>query len=62
MKGCPPQPGLTVMQRTWSATASSSRDRVDRGAGLSAIPARQPASRIAPRVRCACGVGLDVDA
>ena len=55
MNGWPPQPGLTVMQRTWSATPSSSRTDSGGVPGLIAIPARQPASRIAFRVRLVCG-------
>ena len=56
MKDWPPQPGLTVMQRTMSARPRSS-ERASTGVpGLIAIPARQPSSRIAARVRLACGV------
>ena len=53
MKGCPPQPGLTDMQRIRSADAVSSTTDSAGVPGLSARPARQPASRIAPRVRWA---------
>ncbi len=56
MNDWPPQPGLTVMQRTMSAKSLSS-DTVSTGVpGFRAMPARQPSSRIAARVRLACGV------
>ena len=51
MNGCPPQPGLTDMHRTTSAAAPSSETATAGVPGLRAMPARQPASRIAP----ACG-------
>ena len=56
MKAWPPQPGLTVMQRTMSASPRSSATASTGVPGLIAIPARQPSSRIAARVRLACGV------
>ena len=55
MNGWPPQPGLTDMQRTTSAAAVSSATESAGVPGLRATPARQPASRIAPRVRWTCG-------
>ena len=55
MNGCPPQPGLTDMQRTRSATPESSAIEVAGVPGFNATPARQPASRIAFRVRLTCG-------
>src|SRR4051812_695151 len=56
MKDWPPQPGLTVMQRTTSARPRSSCTASTGVPGLIAIPARQPDSRTAARVRLACGV------
>ena len=56
MKDWPPQPGLTVMQRTRSARPRSSETASTGVPGLIAMPARQPSSRIASRVRLACGV------
>ena len=56
MKDWPPQPGLTVMQRTRSAMPRSSETASTGVPGLIATPARQPSSRIARRVRLACGV------
>ena len=56
MNDCPPQPGLTVMQRTMSARPPSSETASTGVPGLIATPARQPSSRIAARVRLACGV------
>ena len=56
MKDWPPQPGLTVMQRTRSARPPSSASASAGVPGLIAMPARQPSSRIAARVRLACGV------
>ena len=56
MKDWPPQPGLTVMQRTMSARPRSSATASTGVPGLIAMPARQPSSRIAARVRLACGV------
>ena len=64
MKGWPPQPGLTVMQRTTSAASPSSATASTRVPGLSAIPARQP--RLADRGEGAVGVrrrlGVEGDA
>ncbi len=56
MNDWPPQPGLTVMQRAMSARPRSSVRASTGVPGLIAIPARQPSSRIAARVRLACGV------
>ncbi len=56
MKDWPPQPGLTVMQRTMSAIPRSSWTASTGVPGLIATPARQPSSRTAARVRWACGV------
>ena len=56
MNGWPPQPGLTVMQSTMSAQPRSSETATAGVPGFSAIPARQPSSRIACRVRLAWGV------
>src|ERR1700761_4648439 len=56
MNDCPPQPGLTVMQRTMSARPRSSESASTGVPGLIAIAAEQPSSRIAERVRLACGV------
>ena len=56
MNDCPPQPGLTLMQRTRSAQSRSSATASTGVPGLIATPARQPSSRIACRVRLACGV------
>ena len=61
MKAWPPQPGLTVMQRTMSASPRSSATASTGVPGLIATPARQPSSRIAARVRLACGVASCVE-
>ena len=47
MNGWPPQPGLTVMQSTWSSAPASPSTTSTGVAGLSARPAWQPASRMA---------------
>ena len=54
MNGCPPQPGLTDMHRTRSAAAVSSDTETAGVPGFRAMPARQPASRIACSVRFTC--------
>ena len=56
MKGWPPQPGLTVMQRKMSASFTDSLTAATGVPGLIASPARQPSSRIAFSVRLTCGV------
>ena len=61
MKAWPPQPGLTVMQRTMSASPRSSATASTGVPGLIAMPARQPSSRIAASVRLACGVASCVE-
>ena len=47
MYGCPPQPGLTVMQSTWSSESTSPATDSGGVAGLSASAACRPASRTA---------------
>ena len=54
MNGCPPQPGLTDMHRTRSAAASARSTEAAGVPGFRAMPARQPASRIASSVRFTC--------
>ena len=61
MNAWPPQPGLTVMQSTRSATPASSDTAVAGVPGLSASPARQPSSRIASSVRLVCAVASVVN-
>ena len=56
MKGCPPHPGLTVMQRKTLASAVDSLTAATGVPGLIASPARQPSSRIAFSVRLMWGV------
>ena len=51
MNGWPPQPGLTVMHSATSSSPRTSASVSGGVAGLSARPAPQPASRIAPRAR-----------
>ena len=55
MKLCPPQPGLTVIASSRSQLAAAASTASTGVPGLIASPARQPASRIASRVRWACG-------
>ena len=54
MKDWPPQPGLTVMQRTMSASPRSSATRLDRGAGVDRDPGQ--AAELADRGQGAVGV------
>ena len=56
MKAWPPQPGLTVMQRTTSAIAAQLGDRLDRGAGVDRDPGQAAELADRRRVRLACGV------
>ena len=57
MNGWPPQPGLTVMQRTDVGVVDRLARPPSTGVpGLIASPARQPSSRIAFSVRLTCGV------
>ena len=51
MNAWPPQPGLTVMQRTRSATLAELGDALGRGARVERDPGQAAGSRIAPRVR-----------
>ena len=55
MKLWPPQPGLTLIASMRSHSAASPATASAGVPGLIASPARQPASRIAARVRWACG-------
>ena len=45
MNGCPPQPGLTVMQRAMSIAPGSSESTSGGVAGLIATPTPAPSSR-----------------
>src|SRR4051812_7705269 len=55
MNGWPPHPGFTVITRIRSAYAATPDAAAGGVPGFSATPARQPASWMAPIVRCACG-------
>ena len=51
----PPQPGLTDMQSSTSASRAASRSAAVGVAGLSVAPAVMPSSWISPSVWCRCG-------
>ena len=52
---CPPNPGLTVITSTMSASSSSQATASTGVAGFSTTPARLPSARMACSERCGCG-------